>query len=192
MITHTNERDKMNGVACFEELFRIYYRELFAYAYKFVNDKSAAEDVVQDVFFIVWEKRTTLNFEDSIRPYLYRLTHNRAINYLNSFSVQQRIDNIEDIDFLINMEIRDCDPYETLLLKDITETIHKCVETFPPQRKNVFLLSRRSYLKHKEIAELLNISEKAVEKHISKALTDIRQHLIETGLISILLCYVMI
>ncbi|MDR2921646.1 MAG: RNA polymerase sigma-70 factor [Tannerella sp.] len=191
MTKHRNEHDKMNEIACFEELFQNYYRELLAYAYKFVNDRSAAEDVVQDVFFIVWEKRTTLNFKDSIRPYLYKLIHNRAINYLNSFSVQRRIDNTEDIDFLISMEISDCDPYETLLLKDITDTIHRCVETFPPQRKNVFLLSRQNYLKHKEIARLLNISEKSVEKHISKALTDIRQCLIETGLISTLLYFIM-
>ena len=182
----------MYGITYFEGLFQTYYRELMAYAYKFVNDKAAAEDIVQDVFSILWEKRATLNFEDSIRPYLYRLTHNKAVNYLNSFAVQRRIDNPEDLDFLINMEISDCNPYETLLLKDIKSTIHTCIEKFPPQRKKVFLLSRQHYLKHKEIATLLDISEKAVEKHISKALTDIRQYLIETGLISILLYYAMI
>jgi len=188
MAAYGNEHNnKMYGITFFEGLFKLYYRELLGYAYRFVNDKSTAEDIVQEVFFTIWEKRTTLNFEDSIKPYLYRLVHNKAINYLNSYSVQQRIDNMEDVDALIQMEMGDYDPYETLLLKDITNTIQTYVDTMPPQRKKVFLLSRQHYLKHKDIAELLGISEKAVEKHISKALTDIRRYLIETGLISILL-----
>lgn len=189
MTEYRNEHnnDEKHGITFFEKLFELYYRELLGYAYKFVNDKSAAEDIVQDVFFIIWEKRTTLNFEESIKPYLYKLVYNKSVNHLNSFTVKRRIDNMEDLDFLINMEINDYDPYETLLLKDITDIINMCIEAFPPQRKKVFLLSRQHSLKHKEIAALLSISEKAVEKHISKALNDIRKYLIETGLISILL-----
>lgn len=148
----------MNETTCFEELFQIYYRELLAYTFKFVNNRAAAEDIVQDVFFTMWEKRTAINFKDSIKPYLYRLTHNKSINYLNSFSVQRRVNNTENLDFLINIEINDCDPYDTLLLKDITDSLRMCVETFPPQQKKVFVLSRQHYLKHKEIADLLNQS----------------------------------
>lgn len=188
MTEYGDEHNKMYGITFFEGLFKLYYRELLGYAYRFVNDKSTAEDIVQDVFFTIWEKRTTLNFEDSIKPYLYRLVHNKAINYLNSYSVQQRVDNMEDVDSLIYMELGDYDPYETLLLKDITNAIQTYIETLPPQRKKVFQLSRQHYLKHKDIAALLGISEKAVEKHISKALMDIRQYLIETGIISVLLC----
>jgi RNA polymerase sigma-70 factor (ECF subfamily) len=84
------------------------------------------------------------------------------------------------------MEISDGDPYETLLLKDITELIDTYIDTFPPQWKKVFLLSRKDGLKYKEVAAMFDISEKAVEKHISIVLTDIRQYLIETGLISVL------
>jgi len=186
MTKYKNENRNKLGISFFEELFQLYYRQLLVYAYKFVDDRYTAEDIVQEVFLTLWNKREELDFEESIKPYLYKLTYNKSINYINSFAVRQRIENSEDIDFKLSMEISDGDPYETLLLKDITELIDTYIDTFPPQRKKVFLLSRKDGLKYKEIAAMFDISEKAVEKHISKALTDIRQYLIETGLISVL------
>lgn len=187
MSKYKNDNNSKFGISFFEELFQLYYRQLLMYAYKFVNDRYTAEDIVQDVFLTLWNKREELDFEESIKPYLYKLTYNRAINYMNSYAVQQRLENTEDLDFQISMEVSDSDPYETLLLKDITDLIDSFIETFPPQRKKVFLLSRKDGLKYKEIAALFDISEKAVEKHISKALTDIRQYLIDSGIIFVLL-----
>ena len=175
----------------FQKLFEDYFRSLVTYSYRYVNDWSVGEDIVQDVFMALWINRDKIDFEEPIKPYLYRATYNRSINYLNSVSVQRRVDHADMLDELIDREILSYNQHDNLLLKEIEEEITSFVGTLPEQRRRVFLLSREENLKNKEIALRLNISEKAVEKHITKALSDIRTHLTETGLISGLICFLL-
>lgn len=166
----------------FQELFEHYFRSLVTYAYRYVNDWTVSEDIAQDVFMALWISRNKIDFEEPIKPYLYRATFNRSINHLNSVLVLRRVDHADNLDELIDHEILSYNQHDNLLLKEIEEEITSFVETLPKQRKRVFQLSREENLKNKEIALRLNISEKSVEKHITKALSDIRAHLIETGL----------
>ena len=187
-----NERgSRLGEFILFQKLFEDYFRSLVTYSYRYVNDWSVGEDIVQDVFMALWINRDKIDFEEPIKPYLYRATYNRSINYLNSVSVQRRVDHADMLDELIDREILSYNQHDNLLLKEIAEEITSFVGTLPEQRRRVFLLSREENLKNKEIALRLNISEKAVEKHITKALSDIRTHLTETGLISGLICFLL-
>lgn len=183
----------INGdeLVLFQELFELYFRSLVTYAYRYVNNWTASEDIVQDVFMALWINRDKIDFEEPIKPYLYRATYNRSINYLNSAAVQYRIDHADSLDELIDHEILSYNQHDNMLLKEIEEEISSFVQTLPEQRRRVFLLSREENLKNKEIALRLDISEKTVEKHITKALSDIRTHLIENGLISGLICFLL-
>ena len=187
-----NERgSRLGEFVLFQKLFEDYFRSLVTYSYRYVNDWSVGEDIVQDVFMALWINRDKIDFEEPVKPYLYRATYNRSINYLNSVSVQRRVDHADMLDELIDREILSYNQHDNLLLKEIEEEITSFVGTLPEQRKRVFLLSREENLKNKEIALRLNISEKAVEKHITKALSDIRTHLTETGLMSGLICFLL-
>ena len=187
-----NERgSRLGEFVLFQKLFEDYLRSLVTYSYRYVNDWSVGEDIVQDVFMALWINRDKIDFEEPIKPYLYRATYNRSINYLNSVSVQRRVDHADMLDELIDREILSYNQHDNLLLKEIEEEITSFVGTLPEQRKRVFLLSREENLKNKEIALRLNISEKAVEKHITKALSDIRTHLTEIGLMSGLICFLL-
>lgn len=187
-----NERgSRLGEFILFQRLFEDYFHSLVTYSYRYVNDWSVGEDIVQDVFMALWINRDKIDFEEPIKPYLYRATYNRSINYLNSVSVQRRVDHADMLDELIDREILSYNLHDNLLLKEIEEEITSFVGTLPEQRRRVFLLSREENLKNKEIALRLNISEKAVEKHITKALSDIRTHLTETGLISGLICFLL-
>lgn len=187
-----NERgSRLGEFVLFQKLFEDYFCSLVTYSYRYVNDWSVGEDIVQDVFMALWINRDKIDFEEPIKPYLYRATYNRSINYLNSVSVQRRVDHADMLDELIDREILSYNQHDNLLLKEIEEEITSFVGTLPEQRKRVFLLSREENLKNKEIALRLNISEKAVEKHITKALSDIRTHLTETGLMSGLICFLL-
>ena len=90
------------------------------------------------------------------------------------------------MDFLIQCEVVSEKPFEMLLLKDLEKELSVSIDALPPQSKKVFIYSRKHGLKNREIAELLNISEKAVEKHMTKALKKIRDHLKELDLLSVL------
>lgn len=182
--------DRANDLSLFRELFEAYFKISVTYAYRFVGDWQAAEDITQDVFMSLWEKKENIDFNDPIKPYLYRAVYNRSINYLNSALMQKRIEGIDTIDELINQEILGYNQHDTFLLKEITDEINRFVDTLPPQCRTVYKLSREKNLRNKEIAAQLEISEKAVEKHISKALSEIRNHLVRLDILSILACLI--
>lgn len=186
----TVSRSRASDISLFQQLFDSYFQALVTYAFRFVNDWQAAEDIAQDVFMALWMKKEDVDFDQPVKPYLYRAIYNRSINYLNSALMQKRIEGVDTIDELINQEILSYNQHDALLLKEITAEINNFVETLPPQCRNVYKLSREENLKNKEIAARLDISEKAVEKHITKALTEIRNHLVHLDILSMLICLV--
>lgn len=188
---YDKEENGLGELMLFQELFERYFRSLVTYAYRYVNDWNVSEDIVQDVFMALWVNRNEIDFEEPVKPYLYRATYNRSINHLNSVLVQRRVDHTDNLDELIDYEILSYNQHDNLLLKEIEEEISSFVKTLPEQRKKVFLLSREENMKNKEIAFLLNISEKTVGKHITKALSDIRTHLTQTGLMSGLIYFLL-
>lgn len=186
----TVSRSRASDISLFQQLFDSYFQSLVTYAFRFVNDWQAAEDITQDVFMALWVKKEDVDFDQPVKPYLYRAIYNRSINYLNSALMQKRIEGVDTIDELISQEILSYNQHDALLLKEITAEINNFVETLPPQCRNVYKLSREENLKNKEIAARLDISEKAVEKHITKALTEIRNHLVHLDILSMLICLV--
>ncbi len=190
---NTKHKDKLvdkNEMFFFEKLFQEYYASLLSYANSFLNNKEVSEDITQDVFMSLWIKKNEINFDDPIKPYLYKSTYNKVINYLNSFEVKNKINDIDTVDNLINKEIIIFNQLDSLFLEEIHREIGSITEELSPQCKKVFILSRKMNLKNKEIAEFLSISEKAVEKNITKALNKIRAHLLKMDLISLFFCIV--
>lgn len=158
----------------FEKLFQAHYSNLMGYACKYTFSKSAAEDILQDVFMSMWMNRDGIDFSrGDIKSYLYRSVHNRCINYVKSVKATLPLSS-NQVDFLIHREVVGEIAFNHLSLHDLEDQIRSCVEKLPPQCKEIFMCSRSLGLKNKEIAELLHISEKAVEKQITKALKEIR------------------
>ncbi|MCD7936068.1 MAG: RNA polymerase sigma-70 factor [Tannerellaceae bacterium] len=162
-----------------EQLFRKYYKGMCLYATHFVQDKSIAENIVQDVFFEVWQHRERVEFEGSVKYYLFRSVYNKSLNYLQSHAyikqtsleeIPEKIEGTYEADFLPEQEHR-------LMMEELEAQIEAIIESLPQQCRVIFRMSRVEQLKNREIAEKLNLSVKSVEKHISKALTILRTHL---------------
>lgn len=174
-----------------EEHFKSYYKPLRAYAYRFINNKEIAEDIVQDIFFEVWSHHEKIHLHDkkAVKSYLFKSVYNRSINLINSGILHET--SIEDTneDHIIETYLSQYIPNQeqSLLLKELEGEIAGFVETLPPQCKKIFVLSRTDGLKNKEIAEQLGVSIKAVEKQISKALAGLKEHLLKKELLFI--CY---
>lgn len=169
----------------FDSLFHTYYGPLLAFAQTYVLDRQAAEDVVQDVYMEVWVKKDLIDFSLPIKPYLYKSVHNKSLNYLKNKAFTESLESMP-FDLLIREEMLSYESMNTVLVDEIANEIKTCIEHLPAQCRNVFILSREENLKNREIAERLAISEKAVEKHISKALCLLRSHLKATKLIHLI------
>ncbi len=162
----------------FELVFKRYYSRLCHYACKFIDESSAAEDIVQEIFSNLWEKQFDLESDTILKAYLFRSVHNRCLNYLNYLRITDKHHKvIQDKLALMELAYYDTDQSNAKSLFELEIKIEDVISTLPDQCRNVFELSRQKGLKNREIAVELNISVSVVEKHISKALKIMRDAL---------------
>ena len=150
-----------------ELLFNRYYSVLCSHVARFVYSKEVAEDIVGQVFCRFWENKIYLKVNSSYRAYLFTSVRNSALNYLKrGFGQKKR----EELAHLEDQLISFTDPYLILQADELNKRIEKAILSLPLKCQMVFLMSRMEGKKNTEIAAALNISIKAIEKHISKAL----------------------
>lgn len=160
------EQIRQDKKGAFEKLFKRYYQQLFLFALRYVPNDEVAEDLVQEMFFNLWNKRHDLFITTSLQSYLYRSVHNQALNYLNHEKVKtvyrEKIVN----GYKEKLQMEDISYAEIDLEQKVTDFI----EQLPDRRRTIFKLSRFEGLKNREIAEKLGISIKTVEAQMTEAL----------------------
>ena len=163
-------------------IFQKYYIPLCSYARRYVGRKDVAEELVSDTFFNIWSNRTTLEIHSSLKGYLFHAVCNNSLNYLRKLKKEESLDDYfkdissENFGFIISADEL---PSDSLIMKDLTETIDKAVEMLPSQQQTVFRLKRYEGKKNREIAEIMSLSIKTVEMHQAKALLILREKLKE-------------
>ena len=166
------ERIKKGDEKAFEILFRKYYGHLCLFATKIINDDVAAEEIVQDFFVKLWEKREQLFIETSIKNYFFRSVKNLCINFIQHNKTKLRYAQIVISE--VENQFTDDNNYPEI---DLTLKIEESINSLPEKRREIFRLSRQEGLKYHEIAQKLNISIKTVETHMSLAIKTLREKL---------------
>lgn len=157
----------------FEQVFRQYYQPLCNYVCSITKDLNEAEEVVQTVFYNIWNKREKLEITGSLKSYLYRAAHNDCLNRIK----HQKIKKNYAGDYIKTADHSGADASQTLQAKELNTKIQEAIDMLPEQCGQVFKLSRFENLKYSEIATQLNISVKTVENHMGKALKILRERL---------------
>ena len=165
-----NSKDIGLAKSEFEDLFKTYFVGLSAFAQKYVKDIDSAKEIVHDVFVNLWNKRATIDPKKSLKSYLFTAVKNRCLNKIRD---DKKFDtSIEDLDTVSNQfKAEDQDHLE---LAELEQKIHSILMQLPEKCRAVFILSRYEGKKYKEISQELNIAQKTVETHISKALKALR------------------
>ena len=135
-----------------------------------MKSEPVAEDLAQDVFIIIWEKREKLVAVKSINSYIYRIAKNVTLNYIEHQYVEKKY-----MEQYVNEEDVGQSIEEDLLARETELLVQLTVNNMPSQRKKIYRMSREEGLKNDEIAEKLNISKKTVENHLNIALKEIRK-----------------
>ncbi|MDB5086383.1 MAG: polymerase sigma-70 factor [Mucilaginibacter sp.] len=167
LIKEGNER-------AFEKVFREYFKSLHAYAYIFIKDDEQAEEIVQNIFCRIWEKREQLKTDGSLKAYLYRSIHNESVNYLK----HQKTRAAFQLHYS-NEDQTTGEASEKIMAAELDGHIQKALNELPLQCRIIFQLSRFENLKYKQIADQLNLSVKTVESQMGKALKVLRLKLAE-------------
>lgn len=165
----------------FEGLYYKYSDRLYNFAFRFVSDEHTAQDIVHEAYGTLWEK-----FEgkesDAWQALLFRIVRNRSIDTLrhqSSLRIASLTDSFRNVcdEGLYQMDFAVNDSDRKTIYDELTANIHSIMGKLPDRCREVFMMSRFQNMKNKEIAAALKISEKAVEKHIHKALTVFRKEL---------------
>jgi RNA polymerase sigma-70 factor (ECF subfamily) len=178
LATLINQGDEL----AFNELYRRYWTQMYIYLRKFVPDKEQCEDTVQEVFLSIWKNGFPPQ-QTLISSYLYAAVRFKIFDYFDKNKVISKY----EASFKAHLDRNDLTPERTLIQKELNQLIEREILALPSKMRRVFLLSREDNLSQKEIAAILQISDKTVKKQMSNAMKILWIKLSTASLICILL-----
>lgn len=158
----------------FSNVYKNYHLQMLRIARYYLSDYVLAEDVVSDIFAKLWEMRLDLKSVKDLKSYLFVMVKRKCLDEANRHSYKKR-QSLEEISprYFVNFK----GPETTFLNKELGERIAISLQKLPDKCRTVFLLVKEDKLKYKEVAQILNISEKTVEMHVGNALKALRKDL---------------
>lgn len=166
-------------IKAFDEIYRRYWEPLSKYAYRLTRSSDEVCDIVQDVFVSIWKRRQDLNISGTLKSYLFKCIQNLSLRYIQK--------NIHHRNYLATLTDFTSGLYPAtsrdLECSDIESKLNGVVAKLPGKMQTIFVMSRRQYLSHKEIADQLGIAETTVKKQVGNALKYIRGEVKEMDLL---------
>lgn len=164
---------KSEEEGAFKAIYERHFDGLYVHACRKLQNKEEARDVVQEIFATLWDKRDSITLTASLPAYLYTAVRNRILNIISHKQVEsvyvQSLQQYIDEGF--------CQTDHLTRTNQLNSMIEKEVAALPTKMQEIFELSRKKYLSHKEIAAQLNLSEQTVKKQVNNALRILRTKL---------------
>lgn len=172
---HLVRQLKKGNQASFRALYSTYAPKLFAFSKKYLHSHHDAEEIVQEVFLRIWEKRDNVDENQSFSSYVFQAAKHRIFN-----GFRKKVNEQAYLDFLMNSGSFPGNFTELdVEYHEVKQKTEKAISAMPPKRQEIFRLSRETGLKNKEIAEKLMISIKTVENQMGQALKFLKEELQE-------------
>jgi len=166
-------RFKSGDMAAFKKIYDSFSKPLYRFALSYMKDSFEAEEIVQDVFLKLWEKRDEIDEQKSFKSYLYRITVNKIFNELKHRVVKRKYDQ-----HLLNIDqVSEETPESSLQFQELNNKLEHILSKLPEQQRNIFIMSRWQGLSNAEIAQNLSLSARTVENQIYRAAKFIKLHL---------------
>lgn len=173
---------KQEDQIAFTEIYNRYWAEMYYHTFRMLKDEDSSKDVVQDVFSTLWLKSSALKAETKLSGYLYISVRNKVLNLVAQNKV--RNDYLSSVATFVTQSTNDNALFDE---REVLEIVEAEIRNLPPKMREIFELSRKENLSHKEIAEKLNISPQTVKKQVQNALKIIKNKVpvLESGLFAL-------
>ena len=166
------EKVKQDDFNAYEVIFKKYYQELYRFAYSYLREGVASEEMAQEVFLYMWEKRFQIEIKTTLKTYLYSAVKNKCLNYIK-YEVPRKHELEE-----VHLSLMTTSQPEKVEDQDrMKKYISSAIDQLPNKCRQIFVLSRNAGLTYEEIAEEMDISVKTVENQMSIALKKLRESL---------------
>lgn len=177
---YTISSNSISGLAkgdinSFEKIYSSYFNRVFHFVCRFSLTNEDAEEIVQDVFIKLWEKRTSVDINKSLCSYLFALSQNLVIDKMRQYeAAEKRMQKVK----AKGVKIFSTESTEELVnFYELSDIVAKLIDDLPTRRRTIFKLSREKCCTYKEIADILKISQGTIEKQMSKALYTLKRNL---------------
>ncbi len=172
------EKIVLTSIACgdtlaFSALFEFYSKKVYGYALSVLQSEHAAEEIVQDVFLKLWLKREYLTEVENFGGFLRVLARNETFTVLKQIATTKKLHHAAGI----HLTELTSDTENTVEFRETSKILEAAIQKLPPQQKLVYSLCKLEGLKHKDVAERLNISPLTVKTHLQEAVKSIRKYL---------------
>jgi RNA polymerase sigma-70 factor (ECF subfamily) len=173
----------------FYNLYERYSKRLYWFVLHYVKLDADAEEIVQEVFIKIWEKRKTIDAYSSFESFLFTVAYNATISLLRKRVTENKyLAHLQSIQ-RANGTVESTDE---LYFNELNEKLQSLLNELTPRQKEIFLLCREEGLTHQQISGKLNISVNTVKKHMSNTISFLKSHLDNGLLISVLFIYLFI
>jgi RNA polymerase sigma-70 factor (family 1) len=155
----------------FEQLYRFLYTRLLKFAVYYVSDKSAAEDLIAEVFVKCWENRRESSHVLNPESYFFTSVKNQSLKHLGKSNSRKLVD-LSDLDDTVSITYQS--PEQLLEMKELHLQLDRAIDSLAPQAGTVFRMIKEGGMKYKEVADLLNISPRTVQTQLFRAIAKLR------------------
>lgn len=174
-------RFKGGDELAFEKIFKSNYNKIVGFCNNFVNDSDEAKNLAQEAFINLWLSREKIETINGINYFLYTFSKSKCLNFIRHKKIINKYEDrlLEKEEDLLNVEVLESINFNSLEFIELEELIKRSVGMLPERCRQVFIKSRYEDKKNKKIAEELNISVKAVEANMTRALKILKSELSE-------------
>ena len=169
----------------YQELFERYAPRIYQFSLSYLKNNADAEELVQDVFLKIWEKRDMLDDSKNIKSFIFKV----AINTIYDFIRHKNIENAFNDYTRASVEPNSDNTWHTVIYDEMQENLQRLVAQLPAQQQKIFRLSKEEGLTSEEIAVKLNLSKRTVDNHIYRAVSFLKEHFKGESFISALFLY---
>ena len=158
--------------SAYQELFERYAPRIYKFSLSYLKNKTDSEELVQEVFLKIWEKREMLDHSKNIKSFIFKIAVNTSYDFIRRKNIENAFGDFTKANFKVESD----NTWQSVIFEDMKQTLQKLIVPLPEQQQKVFKLSKLDGLTNDEIAANLNISKRTVENHLYRAVTFLKGH----------------
>ncbi|MFV0268183.1 MAG: RNA polymerase sigma factor [Draconibacterium sp.] len=179
-------RIKKDDKKAFQKLFERYAPRIYNFSLSYLKDENDTEELVQNVFLKIWEKRDLLNTSQNIKAFIFKIAVNTIYDFIRRKNIEGAFLDYARLNYTANENYT----WHSVIFEEMQQNLNALLAQMPEQQQKIFRLSKLEGFSNDEIAQQMNLSKRTVENHLYRALTFLKKHFASESFIALLFFHI--